>query len=74
MVATLLLGGGAVATAAPAHAAKLQWVTMNSTEAQCKDAVKWKLYEFRLKGVYVYGTSPCRWTYKGWEGAIQYAG
>jgi hypothetical protein len=74
VLAATMVTGGAVLGAAPAQASKLQWVTMQPTKALCASAVTWKLKEFKNSGVKVYGQSPCRSTYKGWEGAIQYAG
>lgn len=71
-LSTALILGGAGIVAAPAQARMLQWVTMKPTQAQCNEAVKWKMYEFHLKQITVIGTSPCRSTHLGWEGAIQY--
>ncbi|OUE20044.1 hypothetical protein BFL34_02192 [Clavibacter michiganensis] len=74
VLAATLVTGGTVLGAAPAQAAKLQWVTMQPSKALCASAVTWKLKEFANKGTKVYGTSPCHSTFQGWEGAIQYQG
>lgn len=63
---------GALTVATPAQAAPLQWVTMNTTQALCNNALMWKLQEFRRNGATVHGITYCRFTWQGWEAAIRY--